>query len=47
MLLGYLTLAEVYADAMENPCNDVVKSSVTKPAGMAELSLNKVTILSY
>ncbi len=45
--LGYLTPAEVYAVAMENTRNDVVKSSVTnKPEGMAELSLNKVPILS-
>lgn len=45
--LGYLTPVEVYAGAMDKTCNDVVKSSITKPAGMAELSLNKVPILSY
>ena len=45
--LGYQTPVEVYAGAMENGGMVVVKSSVTKPAGMAGLSLNKSPILSY
>jgi putative transposase len=44
--LGYQTPAEVYCGVVEHLCNNVVKSSVTKPAGMAELSLNKIPILS-
>ena len=44
--LGYLTPAEVYADAMENACNNVVESLVTNTGGMAGLSLSKASILS-
>ena len=45
--LGYLTPAEVYAGTVENTCNNVVESSVTNTVGMVELSLSKVSILSY
>jgi len=44
--LGYLTPGEVYADAVENACNNVVESLVTNTVGMVELSLSKVSILS-
>ena len=44
--LGYRTPAEVYADAMENACNNVVESLVTNTGGMAGLSLSKASILS-
>lgn len=45
--LGYRTPAEVYAVTMENTCTNVVESVVTNTVGMAGLSLNKSTILSY
>jgi putative transposase len=45
--LGYRTPAEVYADAVENTCTNVVESLVTNTVGMAGLSLIKTTILSY
>ena len=39
--------SNVYAVTMENTCTNVVESVVTNTVGMAELSLNKSTILSY
>ncbi len=44
--LGYRTPAEVYTDAVEDPCTNVVESPVTNTVGMAGLSLIKVPILS-
>ena len=44
--LGYRT-PEVYADAVENTCTNVVESLVTNTVGMAGLSLNKAPILSH
>jgi putative transposase len=44
--LRYLTPGEVYAGAVENTCNNVVKSSVTNTVGMAGLYLSQAPILS-
>jgi putative transposase len=44
--LGYLTPGEVYADAVENACNNVVESSVANTVGMAGLYLSQAPILS-
>lgn len=45
--LGYRTPAEVYADAVENICTNMVECVVANTVGMAGLSLSKTPILSY
>lgn len=45
--LGYRTPAEMYADTMENTCNNVVESQLPNIVGMAGLSLMQAPILAY
>ena len=44
--LGYLTPAEVYTEAVENACSNVVELPVANTVGMAGLYLSQATILS-
>ena len=44
--LGYLTPWEVYAEAVENACSNVVESLVPNTVGMAGLYLSQATVLS-
>ena len=44
--LGYLTPWEVYTEAVENACSNVVESLVTNTVGMAGLYLSQTPILS-
>ena len=44
--LGYLTPGEVYGDAVENCCNNVVESLVANTVGIAGLYLSQTPLLS-